>query len=134
MHYRQTVLVSMLAAAVTLAGVACACAVPAMDAGDPVATHHGHHEDGQVLANMDCGHTDCGDCMALGAVSKPDAVRDQVPQLPQLAKVSLDDDGQTATAFAAITSPLRGFSFHPPLPRISRTADTPVRRFDKLLS
>ena len=134
MHYRQTVLVSMLAAAVTLAGVSCACAVPTIDASDAVAAHHAHHEDGNDLANTGCDHADCGDCMALGAVSKPDAVRDHVPQLPQLPKVSLDDDGQTAPAFAAITSPLRGFSFHPPLPRISRTADTPVRRFDKLLS
>ncbi len=131
MHYRRTVLVSMLAAAVTLAGVVCACSVPMIDADDAVATHHAHHEDGHALANMGCDHADCGDCMALGAVSKHDAVRDDVPQLP---KLSLDDDGQTAlTAFAAITSPLRGFSHHPPLPRLSRTADTPVRRFDKLL-
>ena len=133
MHYRRTVLVSMLAAAVTLAGVACACAVPTIDADDAVATHHAHHGDGDALANMGCDHADCGDCMALGAVSKHDVVRDHVPQLPKLV---LDDDGQTATAltaFAAITSPLRGFSYHPPLPPLSRTADTPVRRFDKLL-
>ena len=134
MRYRQTVLVSMLAAAVTLAGVACACAVPTIDASDAVAAHHAHHEDGNDLANTGCDHADCGDCMALGAVSKPDAVRDDVPQLPNL---SWDDDGHTATAltaFADITSPLRGFSYHPPLPPLLRTADTPVRRFDKLLS
>ena len=119
----------MLAAAVTLAGVACACAVPMIDAADAVATHHAHHEDGHAVANMGCDHADCGDCMALGAVSKHDA--DQVPQLP---KLSWDDDGQTATAFAAFSSPLRGFSYHPPLPPLLRAADTPVRRFDKLLS
>ncbi len=131
MHYRRTVLVSMLAAAVALAGVACACAVPMIDADYAVAIDHAHHEDAHALANMDCDHADCGDCMAFGVVSKHDGVRDHVPQLPN---VSLDDDGRTAPAFAAITSPMRGFSYHPPLPRISRTADTPVRRFDKLLS
>ena len=130
MDYRQTVLVSILTAAVTLAGVACACAVPAIDAG-PDSAHHAHHGDGQALVNMDCDHADCGDCTANGAVSKHEVVRDHAPQLPE---VFLDDDGPAGVALAAITSPLRGFSWQPPLPRSIRTADTPVRRFDKLLS
>lgn len=131
MDYRRTVVVSMLTAAVTLAGVACACAVPAIDADGPGGAHHAHHEDSQALVNMDCDHADCGDCTANGAVSKHEIVRDHAPQLPE---VLLDDDGPAGITLAATTSALRGFSFHPPLPRPSRTADTPVRRFDKLLS
>lgn len=130
MDYRQTVLVSILTAAVTLAGVACACAVPVIDVDGPVA-HHAHHEDGQSLVNMDCDHADCGDCTASGAVSKHEVVRDHAPQLPE---AFLDDDGPAGTTLAAITSPLRGFFWQPPLPRPVRTADTAVRRFDKLLS
>lgn len=131
MDYRQTVLVSILTAAVTLAGVACACAVPAIDADGPGGAHHEHHEDGQALVNMGCDHADCGDCTATGAVSKHEVVRDQAPQLPE---TFLDDDGPAGIAMAVTTSALRGFSLHPPLPRLVRTADTPVRRFDKLLS
>ena len=131
MDYRQTVLVSILTAAVTLAGVACACAVPVIDAYGPGGAHHAHHEDGQSLVNMDCDHVDCGDCTANGAVSKHEVVRDHAPQLPE---VFVDDEGPAGPALAAITSPLRGFSFHPLLPSLARTADTPVRRFDKLLS
>ena len=131
MDYRQTVLVSILTVAVTLAGVACACAVPAIDADAPGGAHHAHHGDGQALVSVDCDHADCGDCTANGAVSKHEIVRDHAPQLPE---VFLDDDGPVGIALAAVTSPLRGFSFHPPLPSLIRTADTPVRRFDKLLS
>ena len=130
MDCRQTVLVSILTAAVTLAGVACACAVPVVDAGGPVA-HHAHHEGGQALVNMDCDHADCGDCTANGVVSKHELSRDHAPQLPE---AFLDDDGPAGTAFASIPPPLRGLSWQPPLPRLVRTADTAVRRFDKLLS
>lgn len=130
MDYRQTVLVSILTAAVTLAGVACACAVPVIDVDGPVA-HHAHHGDGQALVNMDCDHVDCGDCTANGVVSKHELVRNHAPQLPE---TFLDDDGLAGTSLAAITSPLRGLSWQPPLPRLVRAADTAVRRFDKLLS
>ena len=125
----------MLAAAVTLAGVACACAVPAMDTGDTHAGHHAHHGSGHDLASMGCDHADCGDCTADGAVSKHDALRGHAAQLPDLPP---DADGQPATGlpagFAAIPPPLRGVSSHPPVPRLALAADTPVRRFDKLLS
>ena len=131
MDFRQTVLVSMLAAAVTLAGVVCACAVPAIDADGHGGAHHAHHENGQALVSMDCDHADCGDCTANGAVSKHDVVRDHAPQLPE---AFLDDDGPAGITLAAITSVLRGFFWQPPLPRPVLTADTPVRRFDKLLS
>lgn len=131
MDYRQTVLVSILTAAVTLAGVACACAVPVIDADGPGGAHHAHHDDGQALVSADCDHADCGDCTANGAVSKHEVLRDHAPQLPE---AFLDDDGPAGITLAATTSPLRGFSFHPPLPRPVRTADTPVRRFDKFLS
>ena len=131
MDYRQTVLVSVLAAAVTLAGVACACAVPMIDVGVPGGAHHGHHEQGQARVNVDCDHADCGDCAAGGAVSKPDVGRHQVQQSPELL---LDDDGPAGTALAALQSPLRGNSWQPPpVPRSDRTVDTPVRLFDKLL-
>jgi len=139
MHYRQTVLVSMLAAAVTMAGVACACAVPAMDTGEAHAGHHAHHGDGHAHVDMGCDHTDCGDCTADGAVSKPDALRGHATQLPDMP---LDADGQDANwfptgfpaGFEAVPPPLRGVSSHPPIPRLPVVADTPVRRFDKLLS
>ena len=131
MDYRQTVLVSVLAAAVMLAGVVCACAVPMIDAGVPGGAHHAHHEHGQARVNVDCDHADCGDCTADGAGPKPDVGRHHVPQSPELL---LDDDGPAGTALAALQSPLRGFSWQPPpVPRPDRTADTPVRRFDKLL-
>ena len=132
MDYRQTVLVSVLAAAVTLAGAACACAVPTVDTDEASGgAHHAHHADGHAVAAMDCDLADCGDCMADEAVSKNENLRDHVPHLPQ---VSFDDDAQTAAEFAANASPLRGFAYHPPIPRAVRTADTAVRRFDKLLN
>lgn len=131
MDFRQTVLVSILTAAVTLAGVVCACAVPTVDADGHRGAHHAHHEHGQALVNIDCDHVDCGDCTANGAVSKHEVVRDHAPQLPE---AFLDDDGPAGITLAVATSVLRGFSFHPPLPRSVRAADTPVRRFDKLLS
>lgn len=131
MHYRQTVLVSMLATAVTLAGVACACAVPTADIDGATGSHHAHHADGHAVAAMDCDHADCGDCMADEAVSKNEALRDHVPQLP---KLSFDDDAQTPAEFAANATALRGFNYHPPVPRLARAADTAVRRFDRLLN
>ena len=132
MHYRQTVLVSMLAVAVTLAGVACACAVPTVQADDAVAMHHAHHGHDHAPENTGCDHADCGDCMAEVSVSKHDAVRGDAPQSPN---VSLDDDGAAAAALAANISRHRGFSYEPPpLPRLVRAADTSVRRFDKLLN
>lgn len=138
MHYRQTILVPLLAAAVTLAGVACACAVPAMAAGEAPASQHAHHGGGDDVANMGCDHADCGDCMADGAVSKHEGLRDHGPQLPNMP---LDTDGQGETGssigfpagFAATPPPLRGVSYHPPIPRLPLAADTPVRRFDTLL-
>ncbi len=127
----------MLAAAVTLAGVACACAVPAVDVdgGDAVSgTHHAHHADGHADHAMGCDHVECGDCTASGAVSKQDALRDQEPQLPNLP-LDADGDHLSAMAFAAITPPpWHGNVHHPPLPRLLRAADTAVRRFDKLLN
>ena len=128
----------MLAAAVTLAGVACACAVPAVDTGHAPASQHAHHGDGHDAANMGCDHADCGDCTADGAVSKHDALRDHAPQLPI---APLDADGQDADGFStgfpagfAAIPPLRGISCHPPIPRLPLAADTPVSCFDKLLS
>ena len=131
MHFRQTVLVSMLAAAVTLAGVACACAVPTVDTLAAAGTHHVHHADDHADAAMVCEHTDCGDCMADEALSKNETLRDQAPQLP---KSFLDDDVHFVTGFAANASPLRGFACDPPIPRLARVVDTPVRLFDKLLN
>ena len=131
MHFRQTVSVSMLAAAVTLAGVACACALPPVDTDEAAGAHHAHHTDGHAVAVMDCDHADCGDCMADEAVSKNEALRDHAPQSP---KLSFDDTAQTAAVFAANATPLRGFTYHSPVPRLARAADTSVRRFDKLLN
>ena len=124
----------MLATAVTLAGVACACALPAVDADEAAVAHHAHHAHhagGHAAAAMDCDHTDCGDCMADEAVSKNEALRDHVAQLP---KLSFDDNAQAAAELAANATPLRGFTYHSPVPRLARAADTAVRRFDKLLN
>ena len=127
----------MLAAAVTLAGVACACAVPAIDVdgSDAVSgTHHAHHADGHADHAAGCDHVECGDCTANGAVSKPDALRDHVPQLPNLP-LDYEVESPSATAFAAVSiPPWHSNAHHPPLPRLLRTADTAVRRFDKLLN
>lgn len=131
MDYRQTVLVSMLAAALTLAGVACACAVPAVDTDPAAGAHHAHHGGDHAAASMVCDHTDCGDCMADEAVSKNETLRDLAPQLP---KPFLDDHVHPAAEFGAKASPLPGFAYDPPIPRIARVVDTPVRRFDKLLN
>lgn len=128
----------MLAVAVTLAGVVCACAVPAVDTGEVPASMHAHHGDGHDLANTGCDHADCGDCTADGAASKHEGMRDHAAQLPI---VPLDADGQDANGFPtgfpagfAAIPPLRGISCHPPIPPLPLAADTPVRRFDTLLS
>ena len=86
---------------------------------------------GHALANMGCDHADCGDCTADGAVSKHEGLRDDAPQLPNM---QLDADGQATTAFAAIPPPLSGVSSHPTIRWLPLAADTPVRRFDKLLN
>ena len=125
----------MLAAAVTLAGVACACGVPALYIGEAPSSHHAHGGDGHSVTDMGCDHADCGDCRAEGAVSKPEGLRDDAPQLPNMP---MDTDGQDANGFpvgfAAIPPPLRSVSSHPPVRPLPLGADTPVRRFDKLLS
>lgn len=131
MHYRQTVLVSMLAAAVTLAGVACACAVPTVDTDAAAGAHHAHHGGDDAAGSMACDHTDCGDCMADEAVSKNETLRDLAPQLPEPFP---DDDVHPAAEFTASASPLPGFAYDPPIPRLARAVDTPVRRFDQLLN
>jgi len=117
----------VLTAAVSAAGVACACAVPEFASSDAGHRHHvvGHHAE-EIASGDDCLHVDCGDCSAEGLTSRSSA-----SSLPP--EVSLDE----AVALAG-GHPLLGPGLHasscrsPPLPP-ARLADSPVRRFDKML-
>ena len=120
---------SLLVAAVTWGGVACACGTASF-AAEPASPHAAHHGDGGEPGYADCERIDCaGDCAPAGL-------------LPERAPVPLDptavslDDGAGAPAFpppAALT-PLGPRSHAPPVREPSRAADTPVRRFDLLLN
>lgn len=125
MRRRQPVRASVLALAVTLAGIACACAIPALDVGaaEPTA-HHASHG---TPAKAECAHADChGDCGIDALV--PD--RDGSLELPK----TQFDGGAIAASWPATVLPTQILSRHSPPTRPWRAADTPIRRFDILLN
>ncbi|MDE0007938.1 MAG: hypothetical protein OXS50_06645 [Gammaproteobacteria bacterium] len=116
-----------MTAAVSAAGVACACAVPEFASSDAGHRHHamGHHAE-EVASDDDCLHVDCGDCSADGLTSRSSA-----SSLPP--EVSLDESVALAGGHLSLAPGLRASSCRsPPLP-LARLADSPVRRFDKML-
>ena len=119
---------SLLVAAVTWGGVACACGTASF-AAEPTSVHAAHHGDGEP-GYTDCERIDCdGDCASQGLVSE----RAPVPLDPPAVSV---DDGAGVPAFplpAALTA-LGLRSHSPPVPDPWRAAETPVRRFDLLLN
>ena len=85
----------------------------------------GHHA-AEVGAEEDCLHVDCGDCAAEGL-----AFRQSASSLPP--DVSLDEVVAVVGTHLPLAPRLRVSSCHsPPLP-LARLADSPVRRFDKML-
>ncbi|MYE24623.1 MAG: hypothetical protein F4Y01_11880 [Gammaproteobacteria bacterium] len=82
------------------------------------------HEAG---AEEDCLHVDCGDCSADGLTPRHSAGSNPTPE------VSLDEATALAGAHPPLAPRLRVSSCRsPPLP-LARLADSPVRRFDKML-
>ncbi len=127
MNRRQPLLASVLAVAVTVGGVVCACATGPLDIG--AAAHGPHHAEGHAPADSACERVDCtGSCGFDGALSE----RDPLPAKPPNAS---DDLVQVWAPFADAVSPQAGAMRHsgvPPPPW--RRPDTPVHRFDKLLN
>lgn len=118
---------SLLVAAVTWGGVACACGTASL-AAEPASAHAAHHGDEPGYAN--CERIDCaGDCAAQGLLPE------RAPVLVDPTAVS-PDDGAGMPAFPpppALTA-LGPRSHAPPVRGPWRAADTPVRRFDVLLN
>ena len=115
----------LLAISVTLAGVACACAIPVT--APTGAMHHAHHDGDGTQNEAHCAHANCqGDCGIDAAVPDRDAGI-KPPATPF-------DDGIVAVALPVAVAPSRILSSHGPPSRLWRTASTPVRRFDILLN
>ncbi|MDE0350630.1 MAG: hypothetical protein OXM56_13100 [Gammaproteobacteria bacterium] len=128
MSARPWMSTSLLVAAVTWGGVACACGTASL-AAEPASVHAMHHGDGEP-AYADCERIDCdGDCVAQGLVPE----RAPTPLDPSPAS---PDDGAGVPALLALPAftPLGPRSHSPPVPAPWRAADTPVRRFDLLLN
>ena len=120
---------SLLVAAVTWGGVACACGTASL-AVEPASVHAAHHGDGDEPGQADCQRLDCnGDCAVAG-----------LPPERALAPVeppgTSPDDGTVAlaTSFPAQRAPPGARSYAPAVWKPWRAADTPVRRFDLLLN
>lgn len=120
---------SLLAAAVTWGGVACACGTASF-AAEPASPHAAHHGDGGQPGYADCERIDCaGDC-------GPDGLPPERAPAPLEAPAVSLDDGAAAPALSppAELVPLGPRSHSPPALKPWRAADTPVRRFDLLLN
>ena len=120
---------SLLVAAVTWGGVACACGTASF-AAEPASPHAAHHGGGGEPGYADCERIDCaGDCA-------PDGLPPERAPAPPEAPAVSPDDGAAGHAFPlpAELMPLGPRSHSPPTPESSRAADTPVRRFDLLLN
>ena len=123
----------MLAVAVTVGGVVCACAAGPLDApaaATHAATHAAHHAtDHAPVESASCERVDCtGSCEFNGTLSE----RDPLPVKPPNVA---DDLAQVSMPFpiAALT---QGRALSPPATpsRPWRRPDTPVHRFDVLLN
>lgn len=122
----RPLLALVLTVAVSAAGVACACAVPAFGSSDAGHAHHsaGHHG-AEAATQDDCLHVDCGDCSADGVPSRHSA---STPP----PDTSLDEVAFTGTHLLFAPRMLAPSCRPPPLP-LARPADSPVRRFDRML-
>ncbi len=129
MDRRTCLLAPLLAAAVTWGGVACACALPSPALGSPAATHVAHH-DHDAPASADCERADCqADCTLDGLPP------DRGPQVAEAPSGPSDDAVEAALHGVRAATPLPPPRNHsPPIPHVARAADTPVRRFDRLLN
>ena len=127
MSRSRPLLALVLTVAVSAAGVACACAVPEFAASEAGHQHHmaGHHVE-EVASGGDCLHVDCGDCSADGLTSRSSA-----SNLP--ADVSLDEAAPVAGSHMRPAPRLGASSYRLPPPPSAHLADSPVRRFDKML-
>lgn len=120
---------SLLVAAVTWGGVACACGTASL-AVEPASVHAAHHGDGEAPGPADCERLDCnGDCAAEGILPERALALAEPPAMSP-------DDGVAAPAivFPAQRAPPGSRSYAPAVWKPSRAADTPVRRFDLLLN
>ena len=119
----------MLAVAVTVGGVICACAAGPLDA-PAAAAHAAHHgPDHTPVESASCERADCtGSCEFSGAVPE----RDPLPVKPPNAA---DDFEHALPAFpiAALTQ-AQGLSPPAAPSRPWRRPDTPIHRFDVLLN
>lgn len=120
---------SLLAAAVTWGGVACACGTASL-AVEPASVHAAHHGDEDEPGQADCQRLDCsGDCAA-------EALLPERALAPAEPPATSPDDGAVAlaTAFPGQRAPPGSRSYAPAVWKPWRAADTPVRRFDVLLN
>lgn len=125
MTRRHPMLAMLLAVAVTAAGSACACALPGVAAAGDGGAHHAHHGHDGEGTSMACAHVECdGHCGTDAA-----AEREAAPK-----PLSPPDDAAFASVLPDLLPAMRIPARRKPPPRIWRTADTPVRRFDVLLN
>ena len=129
MERRHPWLASMLAVAVTVGGVVCACAAGPLDA-PAAATHAAHHAtDHAPVESASCERADCtGSCEFSGTLSE----REPLPVKPP----NVADDFEQVSMPFPIAALTQGRALSPPAPpsRPWRRPDTPVHRFDVLLN
>ena len=91
---------------------------------------HADHHDHGAPASADCERADCqADCTLDGLPPE------RGPQVAEAPSGPLDDVAEPGTQGVVAATPLAGPRNHsPPIPDIARAADTPVRRFDRLLN
>ena len=128
MVYRRSLLAWLLAATTAFAGTVCACGVATVDSASSDHSQPAHHTSAQSPA--DCSHADdCGDCGVGAAAADRDALLG-----PGSIVAPEDDQFEAAATATATATRSRIPAYHAPPPVLKRPADTPVRRFDKLLN
>ena len=119
----------MLAVAVTVGGVVCACAAGPLDA-PAAAAHAAHHATDHAPAeSASCERADCtGSCEFSGTLSE----RDPLPVKPP----NVADDFEQVPAALSIAASTHARGLSPPAAPSHpwRRPDTPVHRFDVLLN
>ena len=128
MKLGHSLLASMLAVALTLAGVACACAIPAADARTAPAPH-AHHQVDEISQSSECMDSGCG---GNGGVAT--AAPERGLLFAEVQQLQWDDGLQAEMPLPDPIPPFlvtvnRTLPAGPP-----RAATTPVVRFDKLLN
>ncbi|MXW51765.1 MAG: hypothetical protein F4X81_10490 [Gammaproteobacteria bacterium] len=129
MERRHPWLASMLAVAVTVGGVVCACAAGPLDA-PAAAAHAPHHAaDHAPVESASCERVDCtGSCEFNGTLAE----RDPLPVKPP----NVADDLEQVSMPFPIAALTQGRGLSPPAAPSPpwRRPDTPVHRFDVLLN